>query len=172
MRITSFQVLSAAVIIAASAIGVQAANPTTLTPSTVARQKATAASPEVKTLRSALELLRGADHDYKGHRAIAMRKIEEACHILNGKPIVGVKGNPPTAGVVHAGVGIGSAGKQAGQKTEKPELEPQATSDAQLKQAQGIVQEVLSSIPSGTQPEVTTLLTEAVSELGTALTVK
>ena len=125
----------------------------------------------MKTLRSALELLRGADHDYKGHRAIAMRKIEEACHLLNGKPIGGAKGNPPTAGAAHAGTGVGAPGKQAGKKTEKPEPEPQATSDAQLKQAQGIVQGVLSSNPS-TNPEVTTLLTEAVSELGIALTVK
>ena len=41
-----------------------------------------------------------------------------------------------------------------------------------MKQAQTIVQGVLSSIPAGTRPEVTALLSEAVTELNIALSIK
>jgi hypothetical protein len=173
MRIPTktLQILSAAAIFAALAVSVQAAGTPAVKPTPASAQNAVAASPEVKTLRSALELLRGADHDYQGHRAIAMKKIAEACRLLNNKPL-------PAAGAGRGGAG--RAGTRpattrpaaGGQKTEKPEPETQAVSDAQLKQAQGIVQGVLSSLPAGTKPEVTTLLTDAVSELSAALIVK
>jgi len=195
MRITTrtSQILSAAAIIFASAIWVQAANTIPSTPTPASGQNATAESSEVTTLRSALALLRGADHDYQGHRAIAMQKIAEACRLLNNKiaPATGAdragasRAGLGTAGAGRAGAGragtgpaaAGRAGRagtgpQTGQNTPTTEPESQSTSDAQLKQAQGIVQGVLSSINARTQPEITALLNDAVKELGIARTIK
>ena len=200
MRITTrtSQILSAAAIIFASAIWVQAANTIPSTPTPASGQNATAESSEVTTLRSALALLRGADHDYQGHRAIAMQKIAEACRLLNNKiaPATGAdragasRAGLGTAGAGRAGAGRAGAGRagtgpaaagragragtgpQTGQNTPTTEPESQSTSDAQLKQAQGIVQGVLSSINARTQPEITALLNDAVKELGIARTIK
>jgi len=192
MRIATktYQVLSVAAIMFACGIGVQAAGTTPSNPTPASGQNTTAESTELTTLRSALELLRGADHDYQGHRAIAMEKIAEACRLLNHKinPGAGAgragagRAGAGTAGVGRAGLGAAGAGRagagragagqQTGQKAAATEPEPQATSDAQLKQAQEIVQQVVSSIPAGTQPVITALLNDAVKELGIALTIK
>ena len=166
-------ILSAAVILFACTMGVRATDTTPAAPAAEVGRGVVAESPEVRTLRSALVLLRGADHDYKGHRVIAMQKIAEACELLNHRVGRGGAGVNPPIGGGRAGAGRGGVGRGgAGQNAAKPEPEPQGTSDAQLKEAQGIVQSVLSTIPAGSQPAVTVLLKEAVDELGIALSIK
>ena len=129
MRITTRTIIAlSAALIFASAIGVQAA--VTASPKTTpgSGQKTAAESTEVTTLRSALALLRGADHDYKGHRAIAMQKIAEACRLLNNRTARPARGETASR---HGDPSRGHCPAAGGQKTEKPEPEPQGASDAQ-----------------------------------------
>ena len=53
-------------------------------------------------------------------------------------------------------------------KHEKPEPESQTVSDAQLRQAQGVVQQVRNGIQPATQPKVAAHLDEAIKEIGLA----
>jgi hypothetical protein len=135
----------------------------------------------------------GADHDYDGHRVKAMVAIAEACRLM-GTDIV-----PPGLAerLEAAGSGTRPATKPvakpatkpaakpaskpatkpatrpaAGERHPTPEPEPQALSDQQLQQARTIVQQVRNSIPAGKQPRVVEHLDKAVTEIGTALTIK
>jgi hypothetical protein len=74
---------------------------------------------EIGMLDEAYGLLRRADHDYKGHRARAMRKIEEAAKALGGT--------------------VGGRGKGH---------EAQGSSDAQLRSAQSLLQQAASGLTS------------------------
>jgi len=75
---------------------------------------------EAGLLRQAYGLLSTADHDYKGHRVRAMKQIEVAAQHL---------------GVVLRGDGKGH--------------EPQATSDAQLRSAQALLQQAVVGLKAG-----------------------
>jgi hypothetical protein len=104
---------------------------------------AQADSSEVQALRGAYMTLSIADHDYKGHRVRAMRALERACDLL--------------------GSDIRGDGKGK---------EPQAVSDAQLKESQAAIQKVRDGIAAGSQPKVVGHLDKAIKEIGIALTIK
>jgi hypothetical protein len=72
----------------------------------------------ISLLGNAYTTLSQADHDYKGHRAKAMQEIKQAMHELGGK--------------INKGDGKGH--------------EPQATSNAQLRAAKGMLQQALPSL--------------------------
>jgi hypothetical protein len=91
-------------------------------------------------LSQAYAALAVADHDYQGHRVRAMKHIEVAAKVL---------------GVTLGGNGTGH--------------EPQATSDQQLRTAQGLLQQAL--VP-GLRPRVQKQINLALTELTTALTIK
>ncbi len=98
----------------------------------------------VALLRPAYITLATADHDYKGHRVKAMKAIEAACALL--------------------GTDISGEGKGH---------EPQAVSDAQLRQALSEVQQASAAVPAGkSQKKIVTHLDKAISEITTALTIK
>jgi hypothetical protein len=99
--------------------------------------------PEVHALRTASRTLAKADHDYKGHRVAAMHALEAACDLL--------------------GSDIRGDGKGR---------EPQALSDAQLRQALAVVQKVHDAIPAGKQPRIVAHLNQALQQITTALTIK
>jgi len=91
------------------------------------------------TLDDAYATLANADHDYKGHRAKAMRQIEAAVAELGGK--------------------ISGHGKKH---------EPQGTSDAQLKAAQGLLQQAAAGLSGKSLKHVN----NAITEINDALAVK
>ena len=107
------------------------------------KQASPAAAGEVQTLQQAYSLLAGAEHDYQGHRMRAMHAIRGACRMLGGQ----VQG-------------------------ERSGNEPQGTSDAQLKQAQGLLQNVLATATAANQTRVVKHINKAIEELSVALSVK
>jgi hypothetical protein len=80
-----------------------------------------------------------ADHDYKGHRVKAMKQIEAAARIL--------------------GVDIRGDGKGH---------EQQGTSDAQLRTAQGLLQQARAGLPEKALKHVDA----AISQISIALTIR
>jgi hypothetical protein len=90
------------------------------------------------TLDDAYATLAHADHDYKGHRARAMKQIELAVQALGGS----------------------ISGKGRGH-------EPQATSDEQLRAAQGLLGQV-----TGLKGKAAKHLARASKELGIAFSIK
>jgi hypothetical protein len=98
---------------------------------------------EYNQLRQAYLTLAMADHDYKGHRVRAMHAVEAACDIL--------------------GYNIRDEGKGK---------QPQPTSDAEMKQAQQIIQTVQTQASSNNQTHVANHLARAVNEINLALSIK
>ena len=91
------------------------------------------------TLDEAYATLAQADHDYKGHRVRAMKQIELVVHELGGK--------------------ISGKGKRH---------EPQATSDAQLRAAQSLLQQASTGLSGKALKHVNA----AIAQLNIALTIK
>ena len=130
----------------AAAISVQGAGNTTQpnTPVPAARKQAAvgglvANGTAISLLNQAYALLSAADHDYKGHRARAMHCIRAATREL-GAPIKGE----------------GKGG------------EAQATSDAQLRNAQALLQQALPGFTGKPQQHVS----EAIQQITVALSIK
>jgi hypothetical protein len=113
----------------------------------------------VAQLRATRALLHQADHDYKGHRVKAMHEITEAIHALH-PPSAKHKKTQPQVAVKKSGPGGN---------------EPQAVSDAQLRQAitqlQG-VQGQLGSATTGNVAAASAAVTRAIQELKIALSIK
>jgi hypothetical protein len=134
----------------------------------------TTASPyaaQVAALRQTRALLAQANHDYKGHRAAAVKEITAAIHALQ----------PPRTTVAAPKRGPGKGGtpgpKTPGAKTggKTGGNEPQAVSDAQLQQAITQLTTIQSQLASqtGTGPAAASAAVQkAVQELKTALTIK
>jgi len=108
----------------------------------------------IQELRSAHKLLAEADHDYDGHRAKAAAEVHKAIKELEGK---------------HAGKNHHSASTVKVKPAKEPAIhEPQATSDAQLQQAESILQ----GLQTKNYPKVTANVTAAITEINTALKIK
>jgi hypothetical protein len=98
---------------------------------------------EVQQLRQAYLILAKCDHDYQGHRVLAMHAVEKACALL-GTDITGDSKN----------------------------VQPQPTSDAELKQSQQIIQTVQTLATSNGQKKVANHLARAVNDINVALSLK
>jgi hypothetical protein len=98
-------------------------------------------SKEAGMLRDAYIILATGDHDYKGHRAKAMKAVEAAGKLL----------------------GLNLAG-------DAKDRQPQLLSDDKLREAQGLITQVLGAAEVKDQKRVTKHLTEAVNQINTALT--
>jgi hypothetical protein len=119
---------------------------------------------QVAALRAARLLLEQADHDYKGHRANAVKLVTAAIHALH----------PPKANATGKAHAAKSGAAQTGAKTGGNTI-PQAVSDAQLKQAMGqitAVQGQLTGAQGAAPAAAVTALQKAVQELQTALSIK
>jgi hypothetical protein len=90
-------------------------------------------------LEDAYATLAHADHDYKGHRVKAMEQIKQAAQELGGK----------------------ISGKGKGH-------EPQATSDAQLRAAQGLIRQASAGVPAKALKH----LSDAIAQINDALAVR
>jgi hypothetical protein len=110
-----------------------------------------AGSQLTQSLKSAHKLLAEADRDYKGHRAMAMRRVHMALKELGAAP---------------AGAGT----KKAARAGKSGERESQAASDAKMRQAL----QILQGISTGTsgKPAVTEHIKGAIKEINTALSVR
>ncbi len=102
----------------------------------VTRGQAQTANPNITTLDDAYATLSQADHDYKGHRAKAMKQIELAVKELGGA----------------------ISGKGKGH-------EAQGTSDAQLKAAQTMLQQVSTGLTGKSLKHVNNAITEITAAL-------
>jgi hypothetical protein len=100
-------------------------------------------SAEAGMLQNAYLILATGDHDYKGHRVKAMHQIEAAAKLL----------------------GMNLSG-------DAKDKQPQALSDAKLREAQGLLQNVLGAAEVKNQKRVTKHITEAISQINTALSIR
>jgi hypothetical protein len=112
----------------------------------------------VKELRVAHQLLAEADHDYNGHRARAAAEVHKAIRKLVGTH------HPKT-------VKPGSTAPVAPPVKQPAVHEPQATSDAQLRQAQAILLGVQTQLKAH-HPKAAANIKAAIVEINTALSIK
>jgi hypothetical protein len=98
---------------------------------------------EADLLRQAYGILASGDHDYKGHRVKAMKATEAAAKKL--------------------GVNLHGDGKGH---------EPQALSDAQLRNAQSLLQQLRSSVSGRGQKKVVKHVDHAIKEISIALSIR
>jgi len=118
----------------------------------------------IHSLRQAHHLLVAADHDYDGHRARAAEEVHKAIKELEGKHNVKgiLPGSTSTATVV--------ANKVS--KVRQPAMrESQSNSDAQLRQAQAILQGALAELNSH-HPRASANVNAAIAQICTALKLK
>jgi hypothetical protein len=112
----------------------------------------------VKELRAAHKLLAEADRDYKGHRAQAAKEVHKAIKELGGEH------HPKKAEAAAPGA--------KPPRVKQPAIhEPQATSDAQLRQAQAILEGVQAEL-NAHHPKAAANVTAAIAEIKTALSIK
>ena len=119
----------------------------------------TSADPQiVQALQSAHKVLAGANHDYKGHRVLAMHQIHMALQKL---------GQTPAASAAKTSA---HPARKSAHSAKAAVHEDQAKSDAQLKQAQQILQGIsgLSNAKHGAATHVSA----AVREINTALSIR
>jgi hypothetical protein len=115
----------------------------------------TSADPQiVQALQSAHQVLAGANHDYKGHRVLAMHQIRLALKQLGHTPAASATKKAHPA-------------KKAAHSAKLAVHEDQAKSDAQLKQAQQILQGI-----SGLSNAKAAHVSAAIAEINTALSIR
>jgi len=100
-------------------------------------------SAEAGMLRSAYLILATGDHDYKGHRVKAMHQIEAAGDLLG----MDVRG-------------------------DAKDKQPQPLSDAKLREAQGLLQNVLGAAEVKNEKRVTKHISEAINQINIALSIR
>jgi hypothetical protein len=98
---------------------------------------------EATMLQQAYIILATGDHDYKGHRVKAMHQVEAAAKLL----------------------GMNLSG-------DAKDRQPQPLSDAKLREAQGLLQNVLGAAEVKNQKRVTKHITEAINQINIALSIR
>jgi hypothetical protein len=126
-----------------------------LTTSLQAKPKPTGAA---SVLHEAFTTLAQADHDYDGHRVDAMKQIHLALETLSGKTKV----------KTHASTARATQVKPAAHKASRKEPESQAASDAKLRAAEGLLQQVSGEVSGVVLQHVQA----ALAQLNTALSVR
>jgi hypothetical protein len=100
-------------------------------------------SAEAGMMHRAYHILATGDHDYKGHRIAAMHQIEAAAKLL----------------------GLDLSG-------DLKDKEKQVLSDDKLREAQGLLQNVLGNAEVKGQPRVAKHINGAINQISTALSVR
>ena len=98
---------------------------------------------EAGMLRRAYVILATGDHDYKGHRVKAMHQIEAAADLL--------------------GMNI---------RADAKDRQPQVLSDAKLREAQGLLQNVLGAAEVKSQKHISKHIVQAINQLSVALSIR
>ena len=127
--------------------------------------KAIATAEVVNAWKSAHQLLVVADHDYDGHRALAAREVHKALMEL------GHKQSDAVTGAVGAANPSAAGQKKASLTSQAKGNESQANSDAQLRQAQQLLQGVLPQF--GTRhSKAASNVKAAIGQINAALAIK
>jgi hypothetical protein len=100
-------------------------------------------STEAGMLQNAYLILATGDHDYKGHRVKAMHQIEAAAKLL-GMPLSG----------------------------DAKDKQPQPLSDAKLREAQGLLQNVLGAAEVKNEKRISKHITNAINQINIALSIR
>jgi hypothetical protein len=100
-------------------------------------------SAEAGMLQNAYLILATGDHDYQGHRLRAMHQIEAAAKLL--------------------GMNLGGDAKNR---------QPQALSDAKLREAQGLLQNVLGAAEVKNEKRVVKHINNAIDQINIALSIR
>jgi hypothetical protein len=120
-------------------------------------------APILSPLKQAHTLLEQANHDYQGHRVNAARDVHKAIHVLRTGKLPTKKTNPAVA-KPKVGTGVGTV------------KEPQATSDAQMRQAASALQGALALLnnrPADARAMTALpLVQQAIREIEQALAVR
>jgi hypothetical protein len=135
-------------------------------PAAKRNQQAGAYTNQINNLRAVRQVLQNANHDYKGHRAKAVHQISSAIHALHGGAKSG-KGKGKATGAKVA--------KRVNQGAGKAVREPQALSDAQLRDAIAALQATQTQLAGAGGPgaaKAVPHIGNAIKELGIALTIK
>ena len=146
-------------------------------------------STQVAELNTTIKLLQAADHDYQGHRAQAVHDIHQAIHALHptaknnksstkGKQVAGknniAKGKNLAKKPSVIGKNLAKKPSVKGKNSAKGKganKEPQAVSDAQLKQAISQLNTVRGQLKAA-PPAALNSIQAAVKQLQVALTIK
>ena len=146
-------------------------------------------STQVAELNTTIKLLQAADHDYQGHRAQAVHDIHQAIHALHptaknnksstkGKQVAGknniAKGKNLAKKPSVIGKNLAKKPSVKGKNSAKGKganKEPQAVSDAQLKQAISQLNTVRGQLKAA-PPAALKSIQAAVKQLQVALTIK
>jgi hypothetical protein len=131
-------------------------------------QPATAATGVVAQLKAIRAVLEHADHDYKGHRAKAVQEITKAIHAIEGVGARRAALTPQQKAALQAARQAKIATKQG---ASKPEGEPQALSDQQLKSMVTQLTQVSAQIGTA-KPVAQQHVQNAIVELQAALAIK
>jgi hypothetical protein len=100
-------------------------------------------SAEAGMLQNAYLILATGDHDYQGHRVRAMHQIEAAAKLL---------------GMTLSG--------------DAKDRQPQPLSDAKLREAQGLLQNVLGAAEVKNQVRITKHINNAINQINIALSIR
>jgi hypothetical protein len=120
---------------------------------------------ELGSLKSALTLLEGANHDYKGHRAKAVHAIHAAIHEIEHH---GQKHVPTPPAVAAAKAAAKASTPKLG--SVPPVHENQVASDTQLVAAEQLLSKVFAELTAtGKHPKAIAHVQLAVQELQIAL---
>jgi hypothetical protein len=98
---------------------------------------------EAGMLKRAYVILATGDHDYKGHRAKAMHAVEAAAKLLG----VNIRG-------------------------DDKDHQPQALSDAKLREAAGLLQNVLGAAEVKNEERISRHINEAIKQINLALSIR
>jgi hypothetical protein len=124
---------------------------------------------EAESLVQAYAALVTANYDYQGHRAAAAHAVHQALKILHNGIAKNATNTQQTT-MNNQIAAIASADKKAGQITMVKE--PQAASDAQLKQAQQILTQLQQTMTTNKQQRLLTHVNTAITEIQAALSVR
>lgn len=134
-------------------------------PATGAAVKQAVKLDELGSLRTALKLLEGANHDYKGHRAKAVHAVHEAIHEIEHH---GQKHVPTPPAVAAAKAAVKASTPKTG--AVPPVHENQVASDTQLVAAEQLLSKVFAELTTtGKHPKAIGHVKIAVQELQIAL---
>ena len=125
--------------------------------------KGTANAELIQTLKSAHRLLVSADYDYEGHRAKAAKDVRNTLEELGHHHKKAQPGLTPNKG--------GVVPPKVAHASQEKMHEPQATSDAQLREAQQLLQGALTQL-NVRHPQATANVKAAITEINMALAIK
>jgi hypothetical protein len=124
---------------------------------------------EAEVLRQAYVALAAANHDYNGHRAKAMNRVQAAIRMLDASVM---KKGTLAQKVVTVKEDAAAGQARAAARVNKQVHENQVSSDAQLRLAAEKLQSVRPILAQTTRPRALAHVDAALKEIGIALAIR